>query len=66
MTVAAKKPTRQRRERRGPKSLPQPTDLLAWYDGHARALAWRLSLSRNRLLDGVSTSEYFTAIAHRT
>jgi A/G-specific adenine glycosylase len=41
MTVAAKTAKRQRARRADATSSPQPTDLLAWYDGHRRALPWR-------------------------
>jgi A/G-specific adenine glycosylase len=40
-TVAAKVSARQRGKRREPKSCPQPTALLAWYDRHRRKLPWR-------------------------
>jgi len=40
-TVAAERAGRQRAKRRAANSLPQPTALLAWYDGHRRALPWR-------------------------
>jgi A/G-specific adenine glycosylase len=41
MTVAATAARQQRGKRAAAKSFPQPTDLLAWYDRHRRALPWR-------------------------
>lgn len=41
MTVAAAAVRQQRVRRHAAKSCPQPTDLLAWYDRHRRALPWR-------------------------
>ena len=41
MTVAVRLPARN-------KVMPDPADLLAWYDRHARALAWRLEPWRAR------------------
>jgi A/G-specific adenine glycosylase len=41
MNVAAKAVRQQRGKSRAAKSFPQPTDLLAWYDRHRRALPWR-------------------------
>jgi A/G-specific adenine glycosylase len=41
MNVAAKVARQQRGKGRAAKSFPQPTDLLAWYDRHRRALPWR-------------------------
>ena len=41
MTVAATAVRQQRGKRRAAMSFPQPTDLLAWYDRHRRALPWR-------------------------
>jgi A/G-specific adenine glycosylase len=41
MNVAAKVARQQRGNSRAVKSFPQPTDLLAWYDRHRRALPWR-------------------------
>jgi len=40
-TLAKKTRGRQRPTRRAPVSSPQPTELLAWYDRHRRALPWR-------------------------
>jgi A/G-specific adenine glycosylase len=41
MTVAATAVRQQRGKGHAAKSFPQPTDLLAWYDRHRRALPWR-------------------------
>jgi A/G-specific adenine glycosylase len=41
MNVAAKAVRQQRHKSGAAKSFPQPTDLLAWYDRHRRALPWR-------------------------
>lgn len=43
MTVAVRWPARKKAKVR-----PDPADLLAWYDRHARALPWRLSPARAR------------------
>jgi len=40
-TLAAKTAGRQRAKPRVTLSSPQPTALLAWYDGHRRTLPWR-------------------------
>src|SRR5271167_650005 len=40
-TLAAKAVGKQRAKSRAAVSSPQPTDLLAWYDRHRRALPWR-------------------------
>src|SRR5580692_10250612 len=40
-TLAAKRSGKQRAKGRAAISSPQPTDLLAWYDRHRRALPWR-------------------------
>jgi A/G-specific adenine glycosylase len=40
-TLAVKPAGRQRARGRAAISSPQPTDLLAWYDRHRRALPWR-------------------------
>jgi A/G-specific adenine glycosylase len=42
MTVAVRMPRRKKR------SVPEPADLLAWYDRHARVLPWRLEPWRAR------------------
>ncbi len=47
MNVAAKVARQQRGESRAAKSCPQPTDLLAWYDRHRRALPWRAPPGRH-------------------
>jgi A/G-specific adenine glycosylase len=41
MSVAATAARQQRGKRHAAQSFPQPTDLLAWYDRHRRALPWR-------------------------
>jgi A/G-specific adenine glycosylase len=41
MTLAAMASDRQRAKRAAAISSPQPTDLLAWYERHRRALPWR-------------------------
>ena len=41
MIVAATAARQQRGKHHAAKSFPQPTDLLAWYDRHRRALPWR-------------------------
>jgi A/G-specific adenine glycosylase len=41
MTLAATAARQQRGMRHAARSFPQPTDLLAWYDRHRRALPWR-------------------------
>jgi A/G-specific adenine glycosylase len=42
-SVARKPSGRQRAQRRQPKSCPQPTALLAWYDLNRRLLPWRVA-----------------------
>jgi len=44
MKVTAKTTMGQRRGHHGANSLPQPTDLLAWYDRHRRRLPWRAAV----------------------
>ena len=44
MKVTANTTVRQRGGYRDATSLPQPTDLLAWYDRHRRRLPWRAAV----------------------